>query len=47
MRDEFDSGDGSHLNALAYAMLDREFLSFLETLTQYRRPGVFNRAVTR
>ncbi|MCG3201833.1 MAG: hypothetical protein NFCOHLIN_01705 [Gammaproteobacteria bacterium] len=32
MRVEFDSGDGSHLNPNAYAVLDREFLNFLETL---------------
>ena len=34
MRAEFDSGDGSHLNAAAYAVLDRELLSLLETLKQ-------------
>lgn len=34
MRADFDSGDGSHLNTVAYAALDREFLSFLETLKQ-------------
>lgn len=32
MRVEFDSGDGSHLNPVAYAVLDREFLNFLEML---------------
>lgn len=34
MRAEFDSGDGTHLNTVAYAVLDREFLRFLETLKQ-------------
>lgn len=32
MREEFNAGDGIHLNAVAYSMLDREFHRFLQTL---------------
>jgi len=32
MRDEYNSGDGTHPNAVAYSMLDRKLLEMLKTL---------------